>query len=154
MITLRYLIVCVLLCCAWSCKQYDYIDIEGVEIISLPACLAFNEASYIAQNDTEMNTLLRQAYNSIACDYLPLAYLKVPDISFEERSLLAQRTRLAACSVFYEYEVKADVKSRRYIYNIYARKNGDCSQTHEQYHWISLPKIPQNYTVSFQITEI
>ena len=128
-----------------SCKKENFIVIEGIESISLECLLSLDEHQVIDQPEEYSDLLDNYRDQNTNC----LTYI-YPQIDFTEKTLLGQRIEVTACSVSSVSEVLADPDQKEYIYQLQVNLEGECEKLFERTIWIVVPKLPENYTVSFR----
>lgn len=71
-------------------------------------------------------------------------------IDFANYSLLGLYTT-GQCEVKYLREVIVNESDNRYEYTVYVKSCGNCKKEENSYNWVTVPKLPQGWTVSFEI---
>ena len=135
---------------AISCRNKDYIVIEGWEEIGIASCMYLDNESYVIDDTTSYHALLNNGIiDSIVCaDYT------LPPIDFSRKTLLGHYSSISGCNAFYERELLANPKDKTYTYSIQVTSEKTCSEPSiiEHYNWIVVPKIPEAYNVDFEVT--
>lgn len=134
-----------LLMLASNCKQESLIIIEGVETVSFGCLLSVAENQVINSLQTYELFLDQNKDTNQPC----LTYIS-PQIDFTEKTLLGQYIEVTACTLTTESEVFADPEQNQYIYQLKVNMQGECSNLQKKLIWISVPKLPDNYTVTFE----
>jgi len=128
-----------------SCKKDNFIIIEGIESLSFQ-CLEQIPEHQVINSADEYSALLDEYRDyTQSC----LTYFS-PQIDFTEKTLLGQRILVTACNVSSVSEVFADPDQKRYIYQLRVNMEGDCEMIFERVVWIVVPKLPDNYIVTFK----
>ena len=141
---LALLVLITLLCT--QCSKTDLITIEGIETIDIIDCFEISETQLVINDAATYQTMLAQKVFSDPCS----SYI-LPEVNFVEKTLLGKFTEALACDVFYERRVEADPDSESYIYRITVHLDGQCQFSNTSMNWITVPKLPENYTVSFEV---
>ncbi len=133
------------LTCICNCKKENFIVIEGVEPISFECLTPIKEHQVIDNEEAYQLFLAEYKESNLNCpNYVS------PGINFTERTLVGQYIEATACSHSSISEVFADPSQKRYIYQLQVKLDGDCELAFEKIVWISVPKLPDNYTVKFE----
>lgn len=134
---------------AVSCRNKDYIVIEGWEVIDIAACMYFDNESYVIDDTTSYHALL----NNGIIDTAVCAGYTLPPIDFSRKTLLGHHTSITGCDIFYERELLANPKDKTYTYSIQIKSEKSCSEFAiiDHYNWIVVPKIPEAYSVNFEV---
>ncbi len=128
-----------------ACDSSGLIAIEGLEELRLNAnCVAPAGDELVMELAAEYNAVLLE--NPDDC-----ADFALPYIDFEQRSLLVKYVQATACAVTYYHQILADPDSKTYFYQLDVSLSGDCTTDLSEYVWLSVPKIPEDYTVDFQV---
>lgn len=124
------------------------IDIEGVELLKIGDCIDIWQDEVIIDDEDTFESSIEHKNDRGGCFNYEL-----PTIDFTERTVLGKKTALVACDVFYEQDVKADLKNKEYIYTIRITPSigEECTDTIYSGNWISVPKLPANYNVRFEL---
>ncbi len=139
-----FIALCVLMF-ANNCKQESLIIIEGVETVSFGCLIPITENQVINSLETyELFFNQNKDMNQTCVTYLS------PQIDFTEKTLLGQYIEVTACGITTESEVFADPEQNQYIYQLKVNMQGECSTSQRRLIWISVPKLPDNYTVTFE----
>lgn len=129
-----------------TCNKNDYIAIEGVEEVFILPCYDIAEDEIIISDTTTYIAQLHQkVFNQLCLQY------EIPSIDFSQKTLIGKVVEAIGCDPTYEHEVLADVSEKMYIYRIIAHQNGACQDTFVQRNWVIVPKLPDAYTVSFEV---
>jgi hypothetical protein len=74
----------------------------------------------------------------------------VPSIDFRNYTLLGLSAS-GGCEVKFIREVKRLDDEHRYHYKVTVKECGRCKKLGTSYNWVIVPKLPNNWTVSFEI---
>jgi hypothetical protein len=85
---------------------------------------------------------------NINCDTAQL-----PNIDFSKFSLLTKITIGGGCNANYERTITKDTKNKKIIYQITATYNGHCYMQIINRNWVVTPKIPDDYTIVFNVDQ-
>ena len=124
-----------------------YINIEGVNPLSIDNCALFNENQYRIDDVADYNNLLEAMSTTPDCQP---PYI-LPDVDFAERTVLGYKTEIEACTITYSYEAKANPNDKKYLFTIKINKEIGCGSLFVNMNWISVPKIPSDFMVEFQL---
>lgn len=122
-----------------------YIVIDGLNTLSIDNCALFNDGQYRIDNMEDYDNLLDIISSTPDCQ----APYILPDIDFAERTVLGYKTEITACTVTYSYEAKAKPSDKKYVFTVKAGKEGACSSLYVNMNWISVPKIPNDFSVEY-----
>ena len=146
---MKHLLMALLMVMAISCRNKDYIVIEGWEEIDIASCMYLDSESYVIDDTTSYHALLSNGIiDTLACvDYT------LPPIDFSRKTLLGHHTSILGCNIFYERELLANPKDKTYTYSIQLKSEKSCSEPAiiNHYNWIVVPKIPEAYNVDFKV---
>ena len=73
----------------------------------------------------------------------------LPVIDFEEHTLLGQFAS-GQCETKYIREVSQIDEDKRYHYKVIVRSCGTCKKEGYSYNWVTVPKLPAGWTVTFE----
>lgn len=131
-----------------SCAE-QLITIEEVNNIAISDCALFSQTSYIINDTAAYNQLQIEMNNTPECIGILL-----PNIDFGEKTLLGKLTSINnVCAVNYKHEILADTDAQNYIYRITVSKTNGCNNNYSSMNWITVPKMPTNYSVLYEIVE-
>lgn len=136
------LFYCVLL--LGACSGEELIQIEGVENELHTECISFGANSFVLESADEMITVMSAEDVAEECGILSL-----PDIDFEQRTLVGKLVRTNYCNPLFKYEVWANPDSKIYEVSIEAVGEETCVDAYSSYHWLSFGKMPESYEVQF-----
>lgn len=71
-------------------------------------------------------------------------------IDFNQYTLLGKYAR-ESCKVTFERNVTKDDSQKKYFYKIKVHQCGTCKTNWESMNWVLVPKIPNDYNVSFTV---
>ncbi|MDQ3071885.1 MAG: hypothetical protein M3Q97_01285 [Bacteroidota bacterium] len=89
------------------------------------------------------------AYRAVFADMPPC---DLPAIDFNSETLLGLYTT-GTCNVRYTREVERIEAEKRYIYNVIIHSCGWCKSLVVNYNWVTVPKLPEGWTVTFESEE-
>lgn len=148
------LIAVVLLVGLESCKRGCFINKNKVEGI-IESEFDFGECFWIEPDlYDEIVVTDDSAYQSIGLEI----YTAKPDcetpvypaIDFSKHTLLGKSTS-GQCSIDYIREVTKDDASKKYKYLVRVLECGICYKEGYSMNWVLVPKLPQGYTVEFEV---
>ena len=76
----------------------------------------------------------------------------LPTVNFNEESLLGFYGS-GQCNVKFKRDVTRDEDKRQYIYQLKVVSCGACKSLEASYNWVTVPKIPADWTVTYEIKE-
>jgi len=126
-----------------ACKK-DRIKIEGVEQLEIPVCESHPLKQYRVEDQSAFNLLLNGFIENDIC-----TVFAVPVLDFDEVSVLGFESFSNSCDNDYSHTVDARPNDSVYEFTVHVRMNVDCTENERLMHWISIPKIPTDYTVEF-----
>ncbi len=134
-----------------SCQKTDEVMIEGVQSVDLPKrCFNISETQIVIDDSTAyVEHILDKKIANDSCN----GY-ESPSIDFSENTLLGQLSDAVGCSLSYTREVFANSQDHTYTYKVIVSitDNSNCETTQQTHmNWISLPKVPDNYEVLFEV---
>lgn len=138
-------------CCflLWTgCNKDNLIVIEGLSTINIANCMVLPQQDFVVSDTASYNALLAQRLNTSECNSYQL-----PPIDFSQKTLLGKQTTLQGCSGSYTYNILANPEKRVYHYQIKAVAAGNCHDEIKNMNWITIPRLPDNYTVQFDIVD-
>lgn len=74
------------------------------------------------------------------------------NIDFSQYTLLGKRAS-GQCHVHFERDVSVNVEQKQVLYIIRIRQCGTCKKFLELMNWVLIPKIPDDYNVTFKVEE-
>ncbi len=77
----------------------------------------------------------------------------LPPIDFSQRTLLGNGWGGVGCKQKVEKQVLRDNEKKEYIFTINAATCGMCEMVLGSYEWVSVPKIPSDYTIKFNVEQ-
>ena len=152
------LLVCIV-AIAESCKKGCFIKndkLEGIieseyefgECFSNYSPPDFNVLEFVINDDSTFQSLaleLRKNYKSECDSAVPEA------IDFIKHTLLGMRTTGGGCSVDFFRKVTKDDAGKKYEYLVRVLECGICSKGFRSMNWVLVPKLPQGYSVEFEV---
>ena len=144
----RYLLGLVVLSLCWTSCGKHLIVIEEVSDIPISDCALFSQTEHIVNDSAAYAALLLEMWQTPECENIST----LPPIDFGEKTVMGKLTSVQnACSVSYQHAVFADSDAKQYIYRITALPEGDCPSNHSSMNWISIPKLPADYSVVYEV---
>ncbi len=133
-----------------SCQKKP-IEIEGIKSLNVGECINIWQDEVIIDDEETFKSIIEYKSTRGNC----FTY-ELPEIDFTERTVLARKTAVVACDIFYEQQVQADLGRKEYIYTIRMTpaREEECVDTLFSGNWISVPKLPANYNVRFVVEMI
>ena len=132
-----------------ACDKAGLIRIDGVEFLGLEECWQFDFEEILIDDSLMYQDLLDFRSNTSECSNAEL-----PAIDFAKRTLFGKKSEVTSCEVFYFRNVFADPENKEYIYEIIVSNSSAASctqQTFSSMNWLSVPKMPENYTLRFDL---
>ena len=131
-------------CC--GCKKDPYKNTDKgiiVQEISFGSCIppTLPQTEYIINNDTVYQQLLSY---SVCTGYA------LPYIDFNQYTLLGKYAT-GQCKVAFHRQVLKDDGAKTYNFTIYVYDKGICKKEAIDMNWVTVPKLPQGYTVVFNV---
>ncbi|HRI29279.1 MAG TPA: hypothetical protein PK239_05100 [Chitinophagales bacterium] len=126
-----------------SCDE-SLVNIDGIVAVNIP-CFASEQTEFVID---DANTYAALIPDSLCVGYEP------PVIDFNERTLLGKKTEVTGCAAFYTRSILADTKDKQYIYEItvYVGTAGcDTVKQLVNYNWVTVPKLPERYDVTYKV---
>ena len=107
------------------------------------------EDNYVIEDSTEYAAIKSAFTQSQFCESADF-----PVVDFSEYTLLAQWADGGGCSINF-YNAVADVsESKEYLFTTTVQECGFCEMYGFSYNWVLVPKLPNDYTVRFQVKSI
>ncbi|MCF8303005.1 MAG: hypothetical protein K9I94_07000 [Bacteroidales bacterium] len=113
--------------CFYASSNYDSVVIQ-------------NESAYKALEDS------LRANNSKDCSDASL-----PNVNFNDYTLIGKWTGASGCSAEYEREVIKDNTKNIYLYKITVKSYGLCQMLISNMNWALIPKVPPGWKVEFEV---
>ncbi len=131
-----------------SCSKNDsLVNFENVEKTDVD-CLITTQDTYVI-NDVETLTdhyLTDGVQNT--CVIFPLDY------GWNTYTLIGQKILLEnSCTANTRHKLSSDEDSKSYTFTIFYSVIEECNEEWEEMYWILAPKLPDGYTVNFEIIE-
>lgn len=105
------------------------------------------EPQYVIRDNAAYQSLGILPLNTTEC-----MSMFFPDIDFETYSLLGLYAD-GACSASFDRIVEKDDNIKKYTYTIGVNTCGNCESLRFSMNWVLVPKLPDDYTVSFSVEE-
>lgn len=131
--------------CSKSPKCWGKDKNKGVieESIRIDCQPMTEQQEYIISNDsTFQNVFTNSITGQVNCT--------LPAIDFNTKSLLGLSTT-GTCEVKYIREVTRNESEENYHYKIVVKSCGTCKKESYSYNWVTVPKIPEDWGVTFEI---
>lgn len=110
--------------------------------VVIPCEPAFDQGEYVIQDDSSyVNTFNNSVPNISDCS--------LPPVDFNSYSLLGYYAS-GACEVKFIREVTKIDSEKRYHYSIIIKSCGACKKESYSFNWVTVPKIPEGWTVTFE----
>ena len=90
--------------------------------------------------------------DSVYRKYFDTLYCKLPTIDFNASSLLGLTAR-GGCTMKVKRAVTINAETREFVYKVLAKDCGVCRKSVINYNWVLVPKIPEEWTVKFELEE-
>ncbi len=78
----------------------------------------------------------------------------VPSIDFSQYTLLGQFGGATGCERFYSRRVTINENQRKYNFLVRVSECGGCEPWEMRWHWVLVPILPEDYSVSFEFETI
>ena len=116
-------------------------------------CFYFlDSSSYVINNLKEYQYLVDQIDSAFIANIMPdCAMYELYSIDFSDFTLLAQYAEGRGCSTAFQRDVEDDTENKQYVYKIIIYECGDCDRTEISMNWVKVPKLPEDYSVKFEI---
>lgn len=75
---------------------------------------------------------------------------EIPDIDFTQYTLLGQYGSATGCQRFYNRNVRIRESEKTYIFSVKVSECGGCEPLELRWHWVLVPVLPEDYTVTFE----
>lgn len=106
----------------------------------------FDEAVFRSQDEYEAYAEAIRYSDDEKC-----ADAQLPEMPFDQYTLLIAKTGGSGCSASYVRSVLKDDENKRIIYSVEAHYDGMCEMYIMNSNWVLVPKIPDDYTIEFQV---
>ena len=130
----------------FACNKNEYVSIEGIEVLDILYCYQILDEEMVINDSLSHTIQFKQKVFDVPC----LQY-EIPTIDFSQKTLLGKSVHTTACNPTYSYDVLANASEKMYIYHIEVSKDEECIDTISHMHWITVPKLPEAYSVSFEV---
>lgn len=94
---------------------------------------------YVITNDSMYKSVFDSTCASVAVD-------------FKQCSILGQYAS-GGCTMKLKRDVRSDADNREYVYKLIAKDCGLCKSLQFGYNWVKVPKLPEGWTVRFELKE-
>ncbi len=129
-----------------SCNKDALIQINGVETVSISWCPGFLDQDFLIDTEEQYHEFQQRINDAAGCESHSF-----PFIDFDTRTLIGRPSEIIACSVTSNLEVFADPDQKEYLYKQQHYPNGDCGNTINEMYFVSIPKLPEGYSVSYEV---
>jgi len=117
----------------WGDDKKKGVIIDELEINCPPA---IHSSTYIVTSDSSYKNLF-----SLSCS--------LPEIDFNQVSLLGFFTSGSGCNTKYIREVIVHKTEPHFDYNVTIRNCGFCFESDVHFNWVTVPKLPEGWSVKF-----
>lgn len=137
--------------CVDDCE--DTFDTSGgiiSEVFSFGDCFSdvgALERQYVIKDNAAYQSLGILPVNTPEC-----MSMTFPDIDFDTYSLLGLYAD-GACSTSFDRIVEKDENIKKYTYTVGVNTCGNCESLRFSMNWVLVPKLPDDYTVSFSVED-
>ena len=114
-------------------------------IINQPGCC---DHDTVTENKHIINS--EEEYYNLFDDIMYCDSSDLPQVDFKKYTMLGQYAS-GGCEVKFIREVTNDEKTHEYLYTITVRDCGACQVHVSSMNWVLVPKLPENYTVRFEL---
>ena len=109
---------------------------EIIAVIDNDCIEWLDDETMVIRDDSTLNTILRESCRS---------YI---DVDFSQKSVLAY-SRSGGCVIYFERVVSRDTTTRTVKYSLSMEECGWCKVLRTDYNMVTVPFIPEDYTVTF-----
>ncbi len=131
----------------YSCSDDQLIEIEGLEELEMEWCGALAEHEFLINSDLDYEVFQIAVLDQSGC-----SGHSFPQIDFETKTLIGRPTEIVTCNLNSNLSVFADPEDDQYIYKQELFPSGDCTTTFQEMYFVSIPKMPDGYTVRYDIS--
>ena len=118
------------------------LDLTEVDFSDIPIDCSPSLEGIIIDSDTAYQAFQDESQTDCQSDF--------PVLNFTTHTLLGIRKGTGGCSVKSKYwNVYVDEAAKKYVFQAILESEGDCFMLISTDFWISIPKIPNDYTVEF-----
>ncbi|MDY0103852.1 MAG: hypothetical protein RBS07_13035 [Lentimicrobium sp.] len=131
--------------CSKSPKCWGENQNKGIieESIRIDCELTIKQQEFIIADDSTFEQVFTNSLSGQLNCTLPI-------IDFNNNSLLGLFTT-GSCEVKYIREVTRNESEENYHYKVVVKSCGTCKKEGYAYNWVTVPKIPENWNVTFEI---
>lgn len=144
-----------------SCKEekncLDYAANNGAIIreIDLGQCYGLLKKEFILIKDaTKYNNLVGQVDDSLLVNLGCATQPPLPNIDFEEFSLIGAHTTGEGCIVSYQRNVTIDTINQIINYNIIVHQCGSCTDIRHNMNWVLIKKVNSKTNIQVNISHL
>jgi hypothetical protein len=123
-----------------SCSEEDSFSGLINNVIGIDCFPQGQQKEWIITNDS----VYKQIFTDYSASCIP------PPIDFNKYSLLGIYTT-AGCKVSFKREVIKLDSELKYHYKVTVNSRGICSVENISYNWVTVPKLPTGWTVTFEV---
>ena len=126
----------------WGENKNSGIIINSVDISCLPNT---EESQILILDDSTYQSTFQDLFTGeIKCE--------LPTINFSNESLLGFYGS-GQCNVKFKKDVTSDENNSQYIYKLTVIDCGSCKSMGLSYNWVTVPNLPDDWTVTYEIEE-
>jgi len=132
-------------------KEYNTGIIESN--FDMGKCFYFlDSSSYVINTIKDYQDLVNQTDSAYIANSMSdcLGY-ELYSIDFKDFTLLANYADGNGCSVAFQRDVINDSINKKYIFTVHVFECGDCNLTEVSMNWVKVPKLPDGYSVEFNV---
>ena len=121
-------------------------EISGIIINSLDLCPpeSSQDQFMISDSSTYKDLYTDQSSGELNCE--------LPAIDFSTTSLLGLLAT-GKCSVIYQRNVTRNEADKNYNFTVTVKDCGNCKSLGISYNWVTVPAIPEGWTVSYDVID-
>lgn len=119
---------------------------ENLNTVEGLFCIVSEENEFFINNNTEYEKLTGYISDHDKCQNYSLS-----EIDFLDITLLGKYASGSGCEVDFARTIEKDEKNKKYVYAIEVLEEGFCEQLVSSMNWITVPKIPQDYTIEIKV---
>ena len=121
-------------------------SVEHEDLSNTLKCIHIYDDEFVINTLEEYQELMIYEQNWSVCNEFEL-----PEINFAEKTLLGKYVDSGGCTVDFVRKVYKENTNKNIVYSIEVIKQGDCEKLEFSMNWITIPKIPSDYTVAFDV---
>ena len=131
-----------------QCREFDYKsvnDVKEINIVGFCVNLSKNYGYVINDDSTYMSLLISNPQQDLCKTY------ELPVIDFSQKTLLGKHAFGSGCSINFKRQVIVSDKEKKCIYIIKVKERGGCLMLNSSWNWITIPKVPFDYSIIFEV---